>query len=158
MDLVDFTIALSILCTLIISLVLSVEYRLLDRFDVVREVRHKLNILFKAVDYWVESRRSQPQVNVVRNDSGRSMSITYTQGGRSAILNIPFDKERSSKMRMWKLCLIPHVGDPIPITQEPGTPYLCSAKMLGGEEIIAKHNILDQTIRFQSEVIPMWLD
>lgn len=159
MDLFDYCIALCITFTLLTVLLLAFEHGLLDRYQSIRQLRRMLNMVLRAIEFWIQGQQNRAAVNVVMNSSSLSMSINYTVNGEMALINIPYDKDKSRRMRMWRVFLIPSEGNPIPITQAPGIPYMCSAKMLGGKEIIARHSTDNSKIlRFDSEVVPGWLD
>lgn len=159
MDLFTFCISFAIVCCLFLVLTLAFEHGYLDHFESVIQLKRMAKTVFGLLDIWLASQRKKVEVNVAHNKSKLSISISYTIHGQKALINVPYNRTKASRMKMWNVFLIPKQGNPIPITQPTGIPYMCSARMLGGEEIMAIHKLNSTNVRsFGIDIVPTWLE
>jgi hypothetical protein len=82
-----------------------------------------------------------------------SAVLKITQGGKTHDIYVPYDRKKSTSMLRKKVYLMKE-GEKIELTQKPGIPYLVSAKMLGGEEIIVENSEGEQIYVYSKEEIP----
>ena len=85
------------------------------------------------------------------NDSGKSAFIVYSRCGKDYMINVPYKRELVTQMSKCKVFLSKN-NEMINITQQPGIPYLVSAKMLGGDKIIM--NCGETVKEFLNDEIP----
>jgi uncharacterized protein (UPF0333 family) len=86
--------------------------------------------------------------------------ITYNEGKNS--LRVPYDADLVPVMINYEVNLMTATNNFVCITQEPGIPYLCTARQLGGEKIIVidhENNTsytygIDDVPRFCEELLP----
>ena len=88
--------------------------------------------------YTLSKRISQKPKNtgyITINQTVTSASVSYTRYDKEYQIHIPYNKDLITKMTRLKVYLVKD-GERVEITQQPGIPYMVSARMLGGEKII----------------------
>jgi hypothetical protein len=78
---------------------------------------------------------NKPQTSFVINDTDMSANIVYERLANKYILFVPFNRKYIASMTQFKAELLRKNDTPIDITQQPGIPYMVSAKLLGGDSI-----------------------
>lgn len=111
---------------------------------------------FKRVTNWVEGKRQraklllslvenfQKEVSTKKesalgftvNNTDESASVVYERLGKQYILLVPYNRSRVVSMSQFKVELIRDGKQAVDITQQPGIPYMVSAKELGGNKIV----------------------
>lgn len=84
--------------------------------------------------------------NIVINDT--NAIITYTRFGKKYKLCVPYQRNLVSKMSSTKVTLCMDTSE-MDITQQPGLPYMFTAKQLGGQGYIVYKG--QDKIRIQQE-------
>lgn len=103
----------------------------------------------------LESLRKNTPVEFSINDTSKSATILYSRLGRKSIVFLPFNRQYVSKMVSYYAELIREGNKPhLNITQQPGIPYLVSAKDLGGLEIRITNQGTGCSTIFGPEEIP----
>ena len=87
------------------------------------------------------------------HDTKKSAQIDYTYNGSPYTLYVPYIRRLVSPMTNSRITLEDSEGNEIDIRQQPGIPYVISAKMLGGKRIqITTEN--EETYVFEDDEIP----
>jgi hypothetical protein len=156
MDPWSYVINLTITCAVWMLFGLALEHGLLDRFNFFRNLKMAISTVFRTANIFIDSYTRKHTVNVVRTRSGKAMSISYSTGGRPAILHVPYNNSHFLKMKEWKVYLAyeNRRKSSLEITQEYGIPYLCTADMLGGDRILAVHKVTGEVMVFDRNIVP----
>ena len=140
-----------------IFIVIAYQEGYLDKFKFITDVTRAANQVIGIINGAYTLFKPTVQVELSVNDTKQSANIKYTKFGVPKILNVPYNRKISEKMRPWKVALIHKKGQMLFITQEPGYPYMCSAKQLGGERIVAKHDVTNESMDYKDDAIPGYL-
>lgn len=155
-----FAICYGIVCLSGVCVMLAFEHGLLDHFQSILQLKRISTLAFTAIEMFLRGRVRQDKVSVVPSDTGLSTIIQYNIAGNSGLITLPRCKDRNilGKMKMWKVFLHRERGEPLDITHPVGSPYLCSARMLGGCKISTKHLLgLEPDRIYDIDQIPGWL-
>ncbi len=87
------------------------------------------------------------------NDSYLSASLVYIRDGKQYILNIPYNKYIRGKMFKFNVYLMKD-GNEINVTQQPGIPYLVTAKELGGDNFVLFNKLTRKKYILAEDKIP----
>lgn len=90
------------------------------------------------------------------NATGESANLIYSRLGSKYILNVPYNRKYVATMAQFEVYLILKDADPIKITQQPGIPYMVSAKDLGGVIIRIVNHENDTRYDYSENIIPLY--
>ncbi len=141
--------------------IVALERGMLDRFETIRGLRQAAIMVIGMIQYFASVHSSKIETSCTLVEGGKAMSVKYTHNGDKMWFHIPFDKSIKAEMEMWRVHLDKNFGNSInsnniiDITQQPGIPYTCTARMLGGKRIIAKHKLDDKkTVIYDTDLVP----
>ncbi len=157
----DFIVSVFIILMLlglgVLSLIFAFQCGWFDQFQTLQKLIKSINMAIKIIDNIAAVTKPSTTSHCSINNSGLSMSVTYTRVGRDKLLNIPYRSDMKEKMRMWTVYLISDTNKPRNITQEPGIPYICTPEQLGGKEILATSSDTGDIIQFKKGNTPGYL-
>lgn len=121
----------------------------------VRQKRVKMVLsLMKNIKEVAESKKTE--ASFVVNDSESSASIIYERMGSKYILMVPYSRKYIACMTQFKVELLRNDKEPLDITQQPGIPYIVSAKDLGGLAIKITNEDNGLSYEYTDKILPMY--
>ena len=140
----------------LVGLKLAFEWGFFERFKWYRTLKFAILTVNGIIRRLAKMKDPQAAASCTINDTDKSASIVYSRNGRDKLINVPYNKNLRMKMNPFKVLLV--TGDKSKdITQEPGMPYLCSAKQLGAHKIIAQNKLDNSILTFEGQIVPGYL-
>lgn len=88
----------------------------------------------------------------------QAVLIRYRRFGRNYLLHVPYSERDVRRMTSHQVFLEADNGDTTPITQQPGIPYMVSAKELGGKSIVAMNGESGKRVIYEKGKRPGFLE
>lgn len=136
---------------------LASEWELLEYFRWYRQLKFACQTVGGILHRLAKMKDPQAAATCIFNSTELSASIVYSRAGKDRILNIPYNKKLKMAMTPYKVLLVVNGTNYQDITQEPGMPYLCTARQLGGQKIIATNKLDEKTLTFSDDIAPGYL-
>lgn len=108
------------------------------------------------VIYLLNKSFSLPKENKIRiNEFDSCISLSYNYINQEYHLYVPFNRDYIIAMNHFKVELVSN-SCTIDITQQPGIPYLITARDLGGDNIIITNQENGKTFVYDKDTCPMF--
>lgn len=142
----------------ILSILLLLGYFIYKAYPWIKAKYLALQLLYgmiNAINSPTNNATNTPEISkFVINKTNRSASIMYEHFQKMYIVSIPYDRSQRVRMTSYKAELIYPDGKRLLITQQPGVPYLVSARSLGGESIEITNQEDGKSIIYSGDSIP----
>lgn len=84
------------------------------------------------------------------------VTLNYKYFGEKYVLSVPFDNTAMIKMLDYRVLLNKN-NSTIDITQQPGIPYIMSAKSFDADSIVVINDDTGETYEYKDDIKPMYL-